>query len=90
MLIFCHFSQSKNSGHQVCAITVGLPNNLRIQSLFRKEAKDHGDTGTLVGAPLKGKKVIIIDDVITAGTAIRECLAIMKEVWKKQVFRGDV
>ena len=33
----------------------------------RKEAKDHGEGGTLVGAPLKGK-VVIIDDVITAGT----------------------
>ena len=37
----------------------------------RKEAKDHGEGGTLVGAPLSGR-VLIIDDVITAGTAIRE------------------
>ena len=36
----------------------------------RKEAKDHGEGGSLVGAPLKGR-VLIIDDVITAGTAIR-------------------
>jgi orotate phosphoribosyltransferase len=37
----------------------------------RKETKDHGEGGTLVGAPLKGK-VLIIDDVISAGTSIRE------------------
>lgn len=42
----------------------------------RKEAKDHGEGGTLVGAPLRGK-VLIIDDVITAGTAIRESKAII-------------
>jgi orotate phosphoribosyltransferase len=37
----------------------------------RKEAKDHGEGGVLVGAPLKGKTVIL-DDVITAGTSVRE------------------
>ncbi len=37
----------------------------------RKEAKDHGEGGNIVGAPLKGK-VLIVDDVISAGTAIRE------------------
>jgi orotate phosphoribosyltransferase len=44
----------------------------------RKEAKDHGEGGSLVGADLKGKKVLIIDDVITAGTAIREAVEIIK------------
>jgi orotate phosphoribosyltransferase len=43
----------------------------------RKEAKDHGEGGTLIGAPLKGR-VLIVDDVITAGTAIREALAIIR------------
>lgn len=43
----------------------------------RKEAKDHGEGGSLVGAPLKGD-VLIIDDVITAGTAIREVMAIIQ------------
>lgn len=43
----------------------------------RKEAKDHGEGGTLVGAPLQGK-VLIIDDVITAGTAIRESMRLLK------------
>lgn len=42
----------------------------------RKEAKDHGEGGNLVGAPLSGR-VLIIDDVITAGTAIRESLDII-------------
>jgi len=40
----------------------------------RKEAKDHGEGGTLVGASMQGRRVLIIDDVITAGTAIREAL----------------
>ncbi|MCG5499228.1 orotate phosphoribosyltransferase [Ectothiorhodospira lacustris] len=43
----------------------------------RKEAKDHGEGGTLVGAPLSGR-VMIVDDVITAGTAIRESVEIIK------------
>jgi len=43
----------------------------------RKEAKDHGEGGSLVGAPLAGE-VLIIDDVITAGTAIREVMQIIK------------
>lgn len=44
----------------------------------RKEKKAHGEGGTLVGAPLLGK-VLIIDDVITAGTAIREVMALLEE-----------
>ena len=43
----------------------------------RKEAKDHGEGGRLVGAPLAGRRVLVVDDVITAGTAIRESLAII-------------
>ena len=43
----------------------------------RKEAKDHGEGGTLVGAPLKGR-VLIVDDVMSAGTAARESIAIIK------------
>ncbi|HET9680199.1 MAG TPA: orotate phosphoribosyltransferase [Gammaproteobacteria bacterium] len=43
----------------------------------RKEAKDHGEGGNLVGAPLQGR-VLIIDDVITAGTAVRESLALIR------------
>jgi len=44
----------------------------------RKEAKAHGEGGSLVGAPLAGN-VMIIDDVITAGTAIREVMSIIQE-----------
>ena len=43
----------------------------------RKEAKDHGEGGTLVGAPLQGR-VLIIDDVISAGTAVRESIALIR------------
>ncbi len=43
----------------------------------RKEAKDHGEGGSLVGAPLTGR-VLIVDDVITAGTAIRESVDIIR------------
>ncbi|MBT78679.1 MAG: orotate phosphoribosyltransferase [Chromatiales bacterium] len=42
----------------------------------RKEAKNHGEGGTIVGAPIKGK-VLILDDVITAGTATREAIDII-------------
>jgi len=44
----------------------------------RKEAKSHGEGGRLMGAPLQGR-VLIVDDVITAGTAVRESLDIIRE-----------
>jgi orotate phosphoribosyltransferase len=43
----------------------------------RKEAKDHGEGGNIVGAPLAGR-VLIVDDVISAGTAVRESIAIIR------------
>ena len=43
----------------------------------RKEAKDHGEGGLIVGSPLKGR-ILIVDDVITAGTAIRESIDIIR------------
>ena len=43
----------------------------------RKEAKDHGEGGTLVGAPVAGK-VLIVDDVISAGTSVRESIAMIE------------
>ncbi|MBL8437187.1 MAG: orotate phosphoribosyltransferase [Zoogloeaceae bacterium] len=43
----------------------------------RKEAKDHGEGGTLIGAPLTGR-VVILDDVISAGTSVRESVAIIR------------
>lgn len=48
-------------------------------SFNRKEAKDHGEGGNIVGAPLKGKRVLIVDDVITAGTALREAVGIIQK-----------
>ncbi|SNS17180.1 orotate phosphoribosyltransferase [Noviherbaspirillum humi] len=43
----------------------------------RKEAKDHGEGGTMIGAPLKGR-VVIIDDVISAGTSVRESVDLIR------------
>lgn len=48
----------------------------------RKEAKDHGEGGTLVGAPVKGR-VLIVDDVMSAGTAARESIAIIEAAGAK-------
>ena len=45
----------------------------------RKEAKDHGEGGLLIGAPMQGRRVLVVDDVITAGTAIREALALIRD-----------
>jgi orotate phosphoribosyltransferase len=47
-------------------------------SFNRKEAKTHGEGGSIVGSLLQGKKIVIVDDVITAGTAIREAIEIIK------------
>jgi len=52
----------------------------------RKEAKDHGEGGSLVGASMSdGKKVLVIDDVITAGTAIRESYDMLNEIGAKMI-----
>lgn len=62
------------------ATAVNLSTTHEINTPFafnRKEAKAHGEGGTIVGAPLTGK-IMIIDDVITAGTAIREVIQIIK------------
>ena len=45
----------------------------------RKEVKDHGEGGFLVGADVMGKKVLLVDDVITAGTAIRETFGVLSK-----------
>ncbi|KKY24106.1 putative orotate phosphoribosyltransferase [Phaeomoniella chlamydospora] len=47
-------------------------------SFNRKEAKDHGEGGTIVGCPLKGRNCLIIDDVITSGKAMREAVEIIQ------------
>ena len=61
------------------AVSLAEHHNLDVPYCFnRKEAKSHGEGGTIVGAPLEGK-VLIIDDVITAGTAIREVMAMVDQ-----------
>ena len=65
----------------VCAASIALArkNNLEIPFVFnRKELKDHGEGGLLVGATLKGQ-VLILDDVITAGTSVRESVEIIQQ-----------
>lgn len=61
------------------AVSLATKHNRNLPWAFnRKEAKAHGEGGTLVGAPLEGN-ITIVDDVITAGTAIREVMAIMAQ-----------
>src|SRR5690606_27830717 len=50
----------------------------------RKEAKAHGEGGMLIGAPLAGRKALVVDDVITAGTAIREALSIIAHAGRSE------
>ena len=61
-----------------CAISMARQHGRDLPWAYnRKEAKDHGEGGVLVGAPLRGR-VLIVDDVITAGTAVRESLAMIR------------
>ena len=57
-------------------------------SFNRKEAKDHGEGGTIVGAPLRGR-VMIVDDVITAGTSVRESVALISAAGAQAGRRAD-
>jgi len=61
------------------SVTIALANNFNLDIPYafnRKEIKDHGEGGIIVGSPLKGK-VLIIDDVISAGTSVRESVKII-------------
>ncbi len=60
-----------------CAYARTTGNDLAV-AYNRKEAKDHGEGGRLVGAPLDGARVCIIDDVVTAGTAVREAIGLLR------------
>lgn len=63
-----------------CATAIALQAHFRDNVPYcfnRKEAKSHGEKGLIVGAPLKGR-VLLIDDVITAGTAVRESYQIIR------------
>ena len=66
----------------VTAAAAALARDFQIDKPFffnRKEAKDHGEGGSLVGyKPTPGDRIIIIEDVITAGTAVRETMPILK------------
>lgn len=67
------------------AITLAREHQLKVPYAFnRKETKQYGDGGNIVGAPLKGK-ILIIDDVITAGTAINEAVEIIENTGAKPV-----
>ena len=54
-------------------------------SFNRKEAKDHGEGGVIVGASLEDQEVVIIDDVISAGTSVRESVAIIQQAGGRPV-----
>lgn len=61
-------------------VSIALFNHYHIDKpvcFNRKEAKDHGEGGNLIGSPLQGN-VLLVDDVITAGTAIRESMALIR------------
>jgi orotate phosphoribosyltransferase len=61
----------------VTAVALARDGNNLSFSYNRKEAKDHGEGGTIVGAPLEGR-VLIIDDVISAGTSVRESVELIR------------
>ena len=64
----------------VAALSIALADGGRdVPYAFnRKEAKDHGEGGSVIGAPLQGR-ILIVDDVISAGTSVRESVEIMRQ-----------
>ena len=83
----CLFGPAYKGIPLVAATSIAMANLHQIDMPYvfnRKEAKGHGEGGTLVGAPLEGK-VVIVDDVITAGTAIREVMSFFEENQKATV-----
>ncbi|KAJ3161367.1 hypothetical protein HDU86_007149 [Geranomyces michiganensis] len=64
----------------VASLVIALNNGFKKNAPYafnRKEKKDHGEGGSIVGSPLKGQ-IVVVDDVITAGTAIRESVGIIQ------------
>ena len=61
----------------VTAMALATDGSSKPFAFNRKEKKDHGEGGNIVGAPLRGR-VLIVDDVITAGTAVRESIDIIR------------
>ena len=77
LAVDCLFGPAYKGIPLVAATSIAMANQYQIDMPYvfnRKEAKSHGEGGTLVGARLEGN-VVIVDDVITAGTAIREVMS---------------
>lgn len=85
----CMFGPAYKGIPLATAAAGALYNEYKIDKLYffnRKEEKDHGEGGSLVGyKPQDGDKVIIIEDVITAGTAVRETMPILKNAANVEV-----
>lgn len=76
--ICCLALLTKGSIATTTAVALAEHHDLDLPYCFnRKEAKDHGEGGNLVGSALQGR-VMLVDDVITAGTAIRESMEIIQ------------
>lgn len=80
--ITCLFGPAYKGIPLVITTAIALSRNYKLELNYcfnRKEAKDHGEGGNMVGYKLQdGDKVLMIEDVITAGTAVRECLPVLK------------
>ncbi|KAI3637863.1 hypothetical protein MIR68_004512 [Amoeboaphelidium protococcarum] len=90
--IDCLFGPAYKGITLVCATAATMYNKYQINLPYvynRKEAKDHGEGGQLVGAPLKGN-ILVIDDVITAGTAIREVIQLIEREASKSADEDNV
>ncbi|MFI3206300.1 MAG: orotate phosphoribosyltransferase [Clostridia bacterium] len=85
----CMFGPAYKGIPLATSVAAALYNKHGISKAFffnRKEEKDHGEGGSIIGyKPIDGDKVIIIEDVITAGTAIREVMPILSSVAKTEV-----
>ncbi len=80
----CMFGPAYKGIPLVATASISLYNKHKIDKPFffnRKEEKDHGEGGSIIGyKPIAGDKVVIVEDVITAGTAIREVMPILKSI----------
>lgn len=64
----------------ITAVLLHTQHNIDVGFAYdRKEAKDHGEGGRMVGVPVAGKRVLILDDVMTAGTAVRGALEMIRQ-----------
>jgi len=68
------------------AVLLSLQHGIDVGFAYnRKEVKDHGEGGKMVGVPVQGKRVLILDDVMTAGTAVRGSIEMINEAGGKVV-----